>query len=186
MKQRDHRPEPRLGVDIGRVIIDGPAHPAGPDTAFFTGDETTMLATPEVPGAVDAIARLVTAFDGRVWLVSKCGPRVRDRTWRWLHHHEFFARAGLPPHHVRFCRARPDKRVHCQQLGLTHFVDDHPDVHAAIRGQVSRQYFFGPQRRPVPAFGIHTPTWDDVERAIDRSLAGWNAAPVAGDPAGAR
>ncbi len=33
----------RFRVDIGRVIIAGPAHPGGGDTAFFSGDEATML-----------------------------------------------------------------------------------------------------------------------------------------------
>jgi hypothetical protein len=136
------RPEHRLGIDIGRVIIDGSAHPGGGDTAFFAGDEDTMLATPEMAGAVAAIARLVPRFQGRVWLLSKCGPR------------------------------RPDKRVHCEQLGLTHFVDDHPEVHAAIRGAVAHQIFFGPQRAPVPGYGRHAPTWVEVESLIERSLGG--------------
>ena len=82
MKAR--QPEPRLGIDIGRVIIDGSAHPDGGDTAFFAGDEATMLATPEMPGAIEAIAALADAFGYRVWLVSKCGPRVQERSRRWL------------------------------------------------------------------------------------------------------
>jgi tRNA(Leu) C34 or U34 (ribose-2'-O)-methylase TrmL len=163
--------EPRLGIDIGRVIIDGPAHPGGGDTAFFAGDEATMLATPEMPGAVPTIARLVALFHGRVWLVSKCGPRVQDRTLRWLAGHDFFARTGIPADQVRFCRTRPDKRLHCEQLALTHFVDDHPEVHAAIRGTVSHQYLFGPQHRPVPDYVLHAPTWVHVERLIGSSLA---------------
>lgn len=156
----------RLGVDIGRVIIAGPG--AGGDTAFFTGDESTMLATPEVDGAVDAIARLVERFDGQVWLVSKCGQRVQERTLRWLDAHDFYARTGLPPEHVRFCRKRPEKRDHCRELGLTHFVDDRPDVHEAIRGAVHHQYLFaaGPAPRGVTA----TPTWADAERAITASV----------------
>jgi hypothetical protein len=162
--------EPRLGIDIGRVIIAGPVH-AGADTAFFTGDEAALLATPEVPGAVPAIARLVARFAGRVWLVSKCGPRVQARTERWLRGHDVAGRTGLPPGHVRYCRARADKRRHCLELQLTHFIDDHPEVHAAIRGTVAHQYFFGPQRRPVPAYGKATPTWSDVERLIDQSLS---------------
>jgi hypothetical protein len=165
-----HLSEPRLGIDIGRVIIDGSAHPGGGDTAFFNGDEATMLATPEMAGAVDVIARLVTRFHGRVWLVSKCGPRTQARTRQWLHSHDFHRRTGMSPEHVRFCRTRPDKRVHCEQLGLTHFVDDHPEVHAAIRGAVEHQYFFGPQRHPVPDYGQHTPTWADVERLIEETF----------------
>jgi hypothetical protein len=66
--------EARLGVDIGRVIINGPAHPGGGDTAFFTGDEATMLATPEMDGTVPVMAGLVSRLGGRVWLVSECMP----------------------------------------------------------------------------------------------------------------
>ena len=152
--------QPRLGIDIGRVIIDGAA--GGRDTAFFSGDEATMLATPEMPGAAETIARLVPLFDGQVWLVSKCGPRVRARTLRWLAAHDFHRRTALPPDHIRFCRTRADKRIHCRELALTHFIDDHPEVHAAIRGTVDHQYFFGPQRRPIPAYGIPALTWADL------------------------
>src|SRR5690349_10553172 len=122
--------EIRLGVDIGRVLIAGPAA-GGPDTAFFAGDEAAMLATPEVPGAVDALADLVDRLDGRVWLVSKCGPRVQARTRRWLAAHDVHRRTGIRPADVRFCLRRPQKREHCLELGLTDFVDDRADVHAA-------------------------------------------------------
>lgn len=165
-----HNGLPRLGVDIGRVIIDGSSHPCGGDTAFFTGDEATMLATPEMPGAFAALSDLVRMFDGRVWLVSKCGARVQDRTLRWLAAHKIYARTGLRPDQVVFCRARPDKRVHCLDLGLTHFVDDHPEVHAALEGAVRHQYFFGPQRRPVPAYGRHAPTWAEASSLIAADL----------------
>jgi hypothetical protein len=57
--------EPRLGIDIGRVIISGDAHPDGGDTAFFEGDEAMMLAIPEMPGAFEAIATLTRRFGGR-------------------------------------------------------------------------------------------------------------------------
>ena len=162
--------ESRLGIDIGRVIIDGPADSRA-DTGFFTGDDTAMLATPEVPGAVDTIARLVRRFEGRVWLVSKCGPWVQARTERWLAGHDFFSRTGVPAEHVRFCRRRAEKRAHCVALGLTHFVDDRPEVHEAIRGVVEYQYFFGSQSGPVPDYGLATPTWSDVERLVELSLA---------------
>jgi len=163
--------EPRLGIDIGRVIIDGSAHPAGGDTAFFDGDEATMLATPEMSGAVEAIAALVPRFGGRVWLVSKCGPRIQARSLRWLDAHDFYRRTGLPAENVRFCRARADKRIHCEELRLTHFVDDHPEVHAAIRGAVRFQYFFGPQKSAVPDYGIAAPTWPAVRQLIGGSIS---------------
>ena len=80
------------------------------------------------------------------------------------------ARTGLPPAQVRFCLARPDKRQHCQEFGLTHFVDDHPEVHAAIRGTVDYQYFFGPRREPVPGYGIHAANWAELDGLIRASL----------------
>ena len=163
--------EPRLGIDIGRVIIDGSSHPNGGDTAFFSGDEATLLATPEMPGAFDAIARLVTAFEGRAWLVSKCGPTVQERSLRWLAAHEFHRRTGLPAGNVRFCRRRADKRGHCEELGLTHFVDDHPEVHLAIRGTVEHQYLFGVQHAPAPRPAVPAATWADVERLVLATLA---------------
>jgi hypothetical protein len=122
-------------------------------------------------GAVDTIARLVDRFGGQVWLVSKCGQRVEQRTRRWLAGHDFFARTGMDPEHLRFCRQRADKRIHCVQLGLTHFIDDHPEVHEHIRDAVEWQCFFGPQRRPVPDYGVHAPTWADVERLITLTQA---------------
>ena len=165
-----HGREARLGIDIGRVIIDGPAHPGGGDTAFFRGSEAVMLATPEMAGSVAAISRLVDLFAGRVWLVSKCGPRVQARTLRWLAGHDFYRRTGLPPDHVRFCLTRPEKRIHCEQLSLTHFVDDHPEVHTAIRGYVDHHYFFGPQGESVPGFGSHARDWVEAEALIRASL----------------
>jgi tRNA(Leu) C34 or U34 (ribose-2'-O)-methylase TrmL len=162
--------EPRLGIDIGRVIIDGSAHPAGGDTAFFTGDEAVMLATPEMAGAFDAIARLAPRFGGRVWLVSKCGPRVQARTLRWLAGHDFHGRTGVPAGNVRFCRTRPEKRIHCEELGLTHFVDDQPDVHTAIDGTVEHQYLFGTKQGRVPRHVVRTRTWAEAERLITATL----------------
>ena len=167
--------QPRLGIDIGRVIIDGSSHPAGGDTAFFSGDEGVMLATPEMPGAFAAIARLASAFDGRVWLVSKCGPRVQQRSLRWLTAHDFTGRTGVPMDQIRFCLARPEKRRHCEELDLTHFVDDRPDVHTAIRGTVDHQYLFGPQSRRIPNFVVPVNDWSQTEDRIEATLSSGRA-----------
>lgn len=158
--------EPRLGVDIGRVIIDGSSHPTGDDTAFFRGGIDNALRTPPVAGVFDVLPTLVRQFHGRVWLVSKCGERVQQRTLAWLDHHRFYDRTGIPENHVRFCRARPDKAVHCSDLAITDFVDDRLDVHRALQGVVFRRYLFGPQRRPAPAWIIHTPDWPSVGRRV--------------------
>ena len=127
------------------------------------------MRTPEVPGAFDTLARLVALFSGRAWLVSKCSQPTEARTMRWLAHHDFPARTGIPLTSVRFCRARPDKAIHCAELAITHFVDDRPDVHAALRGVVPHRYLFGPAAR-VPDGLTHTPDWASAEAAIRSTL----------------
>ena len=159
----------RLGVDIGRVIIDG-GGPGGADTQFFSGDTARMLATPAVPEGFSTLVRLVPLFE-EVWLVSKCGERVQRRTRQWLDHHDFAARTGIPRDHVRFCLRRPDKAIHCAELGITHFIDDKPDVHAALRGIVAHRYLFGPQRAPAPAGVVPTRTWPEVESRLTGRFA---------------
>jgi hypothetical protein len=163
----------RLGIDIGRVII---ASPPGEDTAFFHGDHAAVLRTPAVPGAFEAITRLVKVFDGQAWLVSKCGPRIQQRSLDWLHHHRFFELTGIPAGNTRFCLRRPDKAIHCADLAITHFIDDKPDVHAALAGLVPHRYLFGPQRH-VPAGLTHTPDWPAAETAITTSLAVRSSSP---------
>jgi hypothetical protein len=159
----------RLGVDIGRVIIGGGVVPGSNDTQFFSGDTARMLATPAVPGAFDTLARLVPRF-AQVWLISKCGERIQRHTRQWLDHHHVAARTGIPRDNIRFCLRRPDKAIHCADLGITHFIDDKLDVHQALRGVVAHRYLFGPQRTPPPTWVQHTMTWTAVETAILRSL----------------
>lgn len=132
---------------------------ARPDTSFLDLPEPQALAVPASPHVWDVVPELVQAFEGRVWLVSKAGPRIEALTRRWLAHHRFFERVGLPPNAVRFCRRRPEKRVHAVELGLTHFIDDRRDVLAALVGAVPHLYLFGAQCEPPPAFATHVGDW---------------------------
>lgn len=152
--------ELRIGVDIGRVIISGD----GPDTVFFGRSQVEAMRTPAVPGAFAAVAELVERFEGRVHLVSKCGPRIQARSLAWLDHHGFWQATGLDRTQVRFCRERADKAKHAHQLGLTHFVDDRFDVLTHLVGLVDRLYLFGPQRRRTEQLPrmLVTPRWADV------------------------
>lgn len=163
--------QPRLGVDIGRVIIAGSDDPDAADTAFFGADEQAMLATPAVDEVFDVLPRLVERFDGRVWLISKAGARIQRRTERWLAHHRFFERTGIPSDNLRFTLLRADKAVHARELGLTHFVDDRLDVLEALRDVVPHLYLFGPQPQLAPDWVQHTPDWRAVEARITPTRA---------------
>lgn len=155
-----------LGVDFGRVIQGGALPSGTADTVFLSGGLEQALRSPATSGALEALARLVPRFGGRVWVISKCGERIQRRTLAWLDHHNFYARTGIPRENVRFCLRRADKAAHCAQLGITHMIDDRLDVHRALRDVVPHLYLFGPQHQPVPNWVVHTPTWADVEAAI--------------------
>ncbi|MET8774638.1 hypothetical protein ABZV58_06380 [Nocardia sp. NPDC004654] len=160
----------RLGVDFGRVI-QGAALPSGDaDTVFLGGGDTDAMRTPPSPNAFEVLARLVALFERRAWIISKCGPRVEERTQRWLDHHDFYERTGLPRGNLRFCRERADKAIHCAELGITHMIDDRLDVHRALRGLVPHLYLFGVQSGPIPEWVEHVLTWDDAEPAVVASI----------------
>lgn len=144
---------PRLGLDIGRVLI-APDGAHGADTSFIGGSLEDALSTPPYDGMFDAVPPLVARFGGRVWLVSKAGPRVQEKTLRWLEHHRFHERTGIPSAHVRFCRERAQKAIHCRELGITHFVDDRADVLLHLKGVVEHRFLFGPQKRPAAQDGV--------------------------------
>lgn len=159
---------PALGIDIGRVIIS--AGPGRADTSFLDGDLAAALRTPPSDAALPSIARLVIDFGGRVWLVSKAGPRVQDRTLRWLEHHGFWKATGVQRSHLRFCRQRAEKADIARSIGLTHFVDDRPDVLAPMAGLVQFRFLFGPQRHPSTG-PILVPDWRAVVAAVHASLS---------------
>ncbi|MFI9509795.1 hypothetical protein [Nocardia sp. NPDC052566] len=163
--------QPRLGIDFGRVIQGAALRVGDADTVFLSGGLDAALRTPPSPNAFEVLPRLVERFEGRAWVISKCGPRVERRTLQWLDHHEFYDRTGLLRGNVRFCRERADKALHCAELGITHMIDDRIEVHEALRDLVPHRYLFGVQADPIPDWVEHVPTWLDVEPAVAVTLA---------------
>jgi len=164
MKNIDHLS--RLGIDIGRVLI-APEGADGADTSFIGGSLDDALRTPPYEGMFDAVAPLVEKFEGRVWLVSKCGPSVQAKSRAWLLHHRFFERTGIAPGNLRFCLKRPQKADHCRELGITHFIDDRTDVLQHLDGIVPHRYLFGPQSKPVAVAGlVLLPEWKDAAALV--------------------
>lgn len=154
-----------LGIDVGRVLITS-GDSNKPDTSFIGGSLEAALDTPPYQGMFDAVPTLVERFEGRVWIVSKCGPRIQQRTLQWFDRHRFFERTGIAPGNVRFCLKRPEKAIHCRELGITHFIDDRADVLEPMAGIVPYRYLFGPQRGRTPTGMHHVMTWCDAMKAI--------------------
>jgi hypothetical protein len=158
----------QLGVDIGGVIIQPMDDDA--DTSFF-GDN--YLATPAMPGVFAALATLVDVFEGRVHLVSKCGEQTANRTRKWLAHHDFHGRTGVPAERLHFCRTRPEKAPIVARLGLTHFIDDRLEVLGYLT-TVPHRFLFRPNDTEVRAYAEHLPgvrrveSWPELLTALDR------------------
>ncbi len=157
----------RLGVDIGGVLIDRIND--NTDTSFF-GDN--YLRTTAVPGAFDAIMELSERrFGGHIHLVSKCGPRVEQKSRDWLAHHDFFRTTGVDPAHLHFCRQRQEKAPICETLGLTHFIDDRLEVLGYLTS-VPNLYLFHPTAGEVEKHARHlvrvhrVESWDEVLAAL--------------------
>ena len=173
----------RIGIDFGRVIVD-PASPRGREhtsreRSLLAASEHRALRAPASPAAFEVIRRLVEHYQGKVWLVSKCGPRIEGRTRRWLEFHDFYGNTGVARDHLRFCRKRPHKRHHCAELGITHFVDDRVDVLSHLRGLVPNLYLFGHQRRPrrIPWL-LPVLDWRQVEAELLPAESRLRIAPV--------
>ncbi|MFI6167973.1 hypothetical protein ACIBCN_14425 [Nocardia sp. NPDC051052] len=162
--------QPRLGVDFGRVIQGAALRAGAADTVFLSGGLTEALRTPPSPNAFDVLPRLVQLFEGRAWVISKCGERIEQRTRQWLDHHDFYDRTGIPRDNLRFCRKRADKAGHCAELGITHMIDDRIDVHYALRDLVPHLYLFGAQSEQAPDWLCHVRAWPDAEAAVTATL----------------
>lgn len=136
-----------LGVDIGGVIIDRVND--GTDTSFFSDN---YLQTTAVPGVFAALRQLVEKrFRENIFLISKCGQRVQNKTLHWLDHHRFYDLTGIGRERVHFCRERHEKAGICKQLGITHFVDDRLEVLSNLT-TVSALYLFQPHPNEVKRF----------------------------------
>jgi len=85
---------------------------------------------------------------------------------QWFERHRFFERTGIDSRNVRFCLRRPEKAVHCRELGLTHFIDDCTDVLDAMASVVPNRFLFGPQRAQARPGMQPVATWMDVAREL--------------------
>jgi hypothetical protein len=156
-----------LGVDIGGVIIDRVND--GTDTSFFSDN---YLRTTAVPETFEVLRRLVDErFGNRVYLVSKCGKKVEAKTLHWLDHHRFYEITGIHPSRVRFCRERHEKAGICEELGITHFVDDRLEVLSHLT-TVSKLFLFQPRADEVRRFAQHlkrvqqVDSWQEIQKEL--------------------
>lgn len=166
--------KPVLGLDIGGVLVDRLAE--GEDTSFFG---SRPMETPAVDGAVEAVERLLSAFDSRVHIVSKAGPRIAALSRQWLAEQSMLP-LPLLGSQVHFVRDRVDKAPICRRLGVTHFVDDRLSVLNHLADVDRRVLFTGglgvhpaPPRESVPVGIAVMSSWPETVRYLLDSLKGY-------------
>ena len=163
---------PVLGLDVGGVIVDRSGEES--DTSFF-GDRP--METPAVAGVFDAVTELCAGpFEGRVHIISKAGPKISRLTREWLAHTEFHQRTGVAPEHLHFVRHRHEKAPICEDLGVTHFVDDRLSVLEHLGNVAHRYLFIGglgthAPPSPIPTWVTAADRWPDLVRLIEADLA---------------
>lgn len=164
---------PKLGLDFGKVIMGATSNGVA-DTSFLGTGFNEAMNSPATSGAIDDVTALVEVFDGQVWIVSKCGKSVENKTRGWLRHHNFYTTTGLKRESVLFCRKRPEKAPVCEKIGITHFVEDRIDVLHHMVGIVPNLFLFGEQSPEFTCPDFVTPalTWKDVLHEITISTPG--------------
>lgn len=150
-----------IGIDFGKVIM-GAIKDGKADTTFLGTSLETAMTTPPEAGVFESVRELVEMFEGRVFIVSKCGASVERKTRAWLEHWRFFEMTGLAPGNLYFCRERHEKAPICQSLDIEHFIDDRADVLEHMRGQVKHLYLFGEQDEAAPSWVMPVANWKET------------------------
>jgi hypothetical protein len=133
----------KLGLDFGGVITPLRVKNTREDTSF----DEDFLNTEPFDHAIENISKLVELFEDKVFIISKVGKYKEDLTRRWLNHHNFHLKTGLPEENVYYCRTRAEKGPICRELGITHFVDDRIHIMQILKEVVPNLYLFGDKQK---------------------------------------
>ena len=156
-----------LGIDIGNVITEGGNEMFG----------AQFLNTRQMPSAFEAVKELVANVFGpeKVFLVSKCGVKMQEKTREWLRHHKFYELTGVREDHVHFCLERHQKATICQKLRITIFIDDRLEIlgHLTkVDPPKTALYLFKPNEREVRKYAKFRPyvvrveSWEELVRNL--------------------
>lgn len=115
----------KIGTDIGGVCIGGTKE--NHDTFFGSN----FLKTPEIEDAFDSL--IILSIDHEVHWVSKCGPKVEEKTVQWLQAHQWLEPDLIKPGRLHFVRRRELKVPMALALQLDVFIDDRIEICTALR-----------------------------------------------------
>ncbi len=158
-----------LGVDIGQVLVE-----QRPTDHALSFRGPNYLQSPEMPDAFRVLRRLRDErFGENIWLVTRCGKKLRDKRIEWLDAHDFYARIGIPRVTPLYCWSPQNKSNVCHDLGITHFVDDDPRELIHLGDIIRNLILFRPVERHVDACAsfveqgtTRVESWSEIEKLL--------------------
>ncbi len=143
-----------LGIDLGYTILDNPNKK-------------------EFPESFRVIRRLAAErFGNRIYIVSKVTPEQEVRARNWIESPSFQKGTGIPIKRAHFCQERREKGTICAQLGITHFIDDRPEVMNFMPESVIHRILFRPRSEDLEQFAHiisnmdKANSWLDIEQML--------------------
>jgi hypothetical protein len=145
-----------IGIDFGRTIFEP-----------FEGGKKVVF-----PDAFRVIRRMVDAGH-TVHIISKVTEAQEERGRKWIVDVKFLEETGLTMDRIHFCRERWEKAIIAEDVGLTHHIDDRPEVMIHMNVGIVKYLF-----QPVPKDLVehfnklrHHPTtlvntWKEIEDLI--------------------
>jgi hypothetical protein len=118
-----------ISIDLGETVV----------TKKTTTDGSSVF----FPDAVRVIRKIVKVAD-EVHIISRVSRLQEERSKVWLQQADFFAITGIPRENLHYCREREDKAEIGRRLGVTHHIDDRPEVMIHFDNGVVK-YLFRPE-----------------------------------------
>ena len=126
MNTKKHAGVEILGIDLGNTLIQR---------------------REPLPHAFRVVKHLIDErFGDRVHIVSRVSPEQEIRARIFVTGAEFQTHLGIPTERVHFCRERHEKGPICHKIGITHFIDDRPEVMVHMPTIVTHRILFNPNQ----------------------------------------
>ncbi len=122
-------PKPRIGFDVGNVILETDTDGSRPAEIRHAGSHPLDLPQSYVDGALSVIRDTVGKLGAQnVHIISKCGVSMQQKTQRYFEETNFFDKTNFARENVWFVKKRAEKAPIAARLALTHFVDDRSQI----------------------------------------------------------
>lgn len=158
-----------LGVDIGNVIINHRLTDKNDETLH----EERYSTIPSVENACESLKKLNDEkFHGEIFLISKCTPWAQEKILAWLKDNDFYAKTGIKPENVFFCRERHEKEKICRTNNINYFIDDRLEVLSHLVGKIPHLFLFQPNQAEIDEYRqfldkvIRVESWSELVEKI--------------------